>query len=189
MVLEEGGKLLRYNFRGFPGRVPRSEVFLHPKNTFFGEMLRPRRGGCAARRPLTTDHKKFCITVRYPREHSTSGVIPPAGTSGARNTKISSLNPLDYCSGASPPAADSDEALDEADKASALDDEPNGATDDSETETQDDEEHESGEDDTCDFRPARLHTTTSRHDDWLHRGPFLKPMPLHIYMAQVERIR
>ena len=32
-----------------------------------------------------------------------------------------------------------------------------------------------------------LHATTYRVDDWLHRGPFLAPMPLHLYLRFVTR--
>ena len=31
--------------------------------------------------------------------------------------------------------------------------------------------------------------TSSRHDDWLHRGPFLADLPWHAYMMRVQRAR
>ena len=31
--------------------------------------------------------------------------------------------------------------------------------------------------------------TSSRHDDWLHRGPFLADLPWHAYMMRVRRTR
>ena len=37
------------------------------------------------------------------------------------------------------------------------------------------------------YRPVRLHATTSRFDDWLHRGPLLQPLPFWVYMQQVMR--
>ena len=34
-----------------------------------------------------------------------------------------------------------------------------------------------------------MHSTTSRHDDWLHRGPFLADLPWLVYMMRVQRVR
>jgi hypothetical protein len=31
--------------------------------------------------------------------------------------------------------------------------------------------------------------TSTRHDDWLHRGPFLADLPWHVYMRRVQRTR
>ena len=39
------------------------------------------------------------------------------------------------------------------------------------------------------YRPVRLHATTSRFDDWLHRGPWLHSIPYHLYIHDIMRVR
>ncbi len=39
------------------------------------------------------------------------------------------------------------------------------------------------------FQPVRLHATTSRFDDWLHRGPWLHSLPYFVYMHNIMRVR
>ncbi len=39
------------------------------------------------------------------------------------------------------------------------------------------------------YKPVRLHATTSRFDDWLHRGPWLHSLPFFIYMHNIKRVR
>ena len=34
-----------------------------------------------------------------------------------------------------------------------------------------------------------LRSTTSTHDDWLHRGPYLNDMPFHTYTEYIDRVR
>ena len=34
-----------------------------------------------------------------------------------------------------------------------------------------------------------LRSTTSTHDDWLHRGPDLNDMPFHTYTKYIDRVR
>ena len=41
---------------------------------------------------------------------------------------------------------------------------------------------------TDDLEITTLTNTTSLHDDWLHRGPFLADLDLHTYVAHVVRI-
>ena len=48
-------------------------------------------------------------------------------------------------------------------------------------------EHSGGEEET--YQPVRLHATTSRLDDWLHRGPWLQSLPFFVYMHNVKRVR
>ena len=36
---------------------------------------------------------------------------------------------------------------------------------------------------------VECHATCTRHDDWLHRGPFLADLPWHAYMMRVRRAR
>ena len=38
-------------------------------------------------------------------------------------------------------------------------------------------------------RAAECRTTCTRHDDWLHRGPFLADLPWRVYMMRVRRTR
>ena len=51
----------------------------------------------------------------------------------------------------------------------------------------DDEEAEN--DEQCAFEVAECRVTSSRHDDWLHRGPFLADLPWQVYMMRVQRVR
>ena len=51
------------------------------------------------------------------------------------------------------------------------------------------DEQEEGEDDQCTLQAAECRVTSSRHDDWLHRGPYLADLPWQIYMMRVQRVR
>ena len=37
-------------------------------------------------------------------------------------------------------------------------------------------------------QPCEVRTTTSRHDDWLHRGVQLAALPFIVYMARVKKV-
>ena len=39
------------------------------------------------------------------------------------------------------------------------------------------------------MQAAEGRATSTRHDDWLHRGPFLADLPWHVYMRRVRRAR
>ena len=49
------------------------------------------------------------------------------------------------------------------------------------------EEHSDDQEET--YQPVRLHATTSRFDDWLHRGPWLHSLSYFVYMHNVKRVR
>ena len=62
------------------------------------------------------------------------------------------------------------------------------------------DDHCSDEDSRGDAHPAteepehtvqatECRVTSTRHDDWLHRGPFLADLPWHVYMRRVRRAR
>ena len=64
----------------------------------------------------------------------------------------------------------------------------------SDGESNDEEEEENDEadvdgDEHCNLEPAQIHTTTSRHDDWLHRGSLLADLPWLVDMMRVRRVR
>ena len=48
-------------------------------------------------------------------------------------------------------------------------------------------EHSDGQEET--YQPVKLHATTSRFDDWLHRGPWLHSLPFFVYMQNIKRVR
>ena len=50
------------------------------------------------------------------------------------------------------------------------------------------EDNDDGEAVPDDFVPTAVHATTTAVDDWLHRGPFLEPLPLFVYMQHVQRV-
>ena len=58
-----------------------------------------------------------------------------------------------------------------------------------EEEKADEDEDDQDGDEQCKLEPAEIHTTTSRHDDWLHRGPLLADLPWLVYMMRVRRVR
>ena len=39
------------------------------------------------------------------------------------------------------------------------------------------------------YQLVRLHATTSRYDDWLHRGRWLRSLPYFVYMHSINRVR
>ena len=51
----------------------------------------------------------------------------------------------------------------------------------------DDNDEDNAEDAT--LQAAECMVTSTRHDDWLHRGPFLADLPWQAYMMRVQRIR
>ena len=69
--------------------------------------------------------------------------------------------------------------------------------DDDDTGLDDNAERDSDADGGGDVDPAAVpvmtatecRTTSTRHDDWLHRGPFLADLPWHVYMRRVRRAR
>ena len=48
-----------------------------------------------------------------------------------------------------------------------------------------DADHTDG-DERCNLEPAVIHATTSRHDDWLHRGSLLADLPWLVYHTLVK---
>ena len=68
-------------------------------------------------------------------------------------------------------------------------------TSEAETGSNDSEGNDDGMDDPdadaeeCEVQATECRTTSSRHDDWLHRGPFLADLPWHAYMMRVRRTR
>ena len=52
-----------------------------------------------------------------------------------------------------------------------------------------DEETEHSDEQEETYQPIRLHATTSRFDDWLHRGPWLHSLPYFVYMHNIRRVR
>lgn len=68
-------------------------------------------------------------------------------------------------------------------------DEEEGEGDEGE-ESVDEDGHEDAEGDgQCTFQAAECRVTSSRHDDWLHRGAYLADLPWEIYMMRVKRVR
>ena len=41
----------------------------------------------------------------------------------------------------------------------------------------------------CNVQAVECHATSTRHDDWLHRGVFLADLPWYAYMMRVQRVR
>ena len=41
----------------------------------------------------------------------------------------------------------------------------------------------------CNVQAIECHATSTRHDDWLHRGAFLADLPWYAYMMRVQRTR
>lgn len=39
------------------------------------------------------------------------------------------------------------------------------------------------------LQAAQCMVTSTRHDDWLHRGPFLADLPWQAYMMRAQRVR
>ena len=57
-------------------------------------------------------------------------------------------------------------------------------------EQEDDEDEDDREpDEHCKLEASEIHVTTSRHDDWLHRGSLLADLPWLVYMMRVQRVR
>ena len=88
--------------------------------------------------------------------------------------------------------AGADESAEEADGAFAADDadeasEHEEGADETADDADDADEAELGME--CPVQAAELRTTCSRHDDWLHRGPFLADLPWRVYMMRVQRAR
>jgi hypothetical protein len=55
---------------------------------------------------------------------------------------------------------------------------------------EDDEDEDDRErDEHCELEASEIHVTTSRHDDWLHRGSLLADLPWLVYMMRVQRVR
>ena len=59
----------------------------------------------------------------------------------------------------------------------------------SDEEEGDEDEHGAGGHEHCNLETAEIHATTSRHDDWLHRGSLLADLPWLVYMMRVQRVR
>ena len=59
----------------------------------------------------------------------------------------------------------------------------------SDEEEGDEDEHNAGDEKHCVLETAEIHATTSRHDDWLHRGSLLADLPWLVCMMRVQRVR
>ena len=62
-----------------------------------------------------------------------------------------------------------------------------GESEESNGEQEDDENKDDNDD--YNLEHAEIHATTSRHDDWLHRGSLLADLPWLAYMMRVQRVR
>ena len=72
------------------------------------------------------------------------------------------------------------------------DDESNHDTDAEDNEVEGEDDNKENERDTLDedlIQMKTLRSTTSTHDDWLHRGPYLHDLPFHTYTEYVDRVR
>ena len=85
------------------------------------------------------------------------------------------------CSGVHP--AQGNEQEDEQEEQEKVEDE-----EEDEQEEGEEPEDEEGED-PCTLEASECRVTSSRHDDWLHRGPYLADLPWQIYMMRVQRVR
>ena len=61
--------------------------------------------------------------------------------------------------------------------------------DDEDTRDPEAEADDKEEDDAMLVQMRTLRQTTSTHDDWLHRGPYLRDLPFHTYAEYVDRVR
>ncbi|CAK8992166.1 unnamed protein product [Durusdinium trenchii] len=78
-------------------------------------------------------------------------------------------------------------ASDSEDGASLADD--SAKEDPEETAVEDEEQQDAEKDRNQHWDKTVLRTTTTLHDDYLHRGPWLAPMPLFVYASRVRRVR
>lgn len=72
------------------------------------------------------------------------------------------------------------------------DDESNHNTDAEDIDVEGEDDTKKEERDTLDadlIQMKTLRSTTSTHDDWLHRGPYLNDMPFHTYTEYIDRVR
>lgn len=51
----------------------------------------------------------------------------------------------------------------------------------------DDPDHLDDEKEDCEMQATECRVTLTRHDDWLHRGPFLADLPWYVYLKRVQR--
>ena len=89
---------------------------------------------------------------------------------------------------------DADLAPDDVDHAADDEQSEDGATENerSDNEADAEEEDEKEADKMVDadiIHMKTLRTTTSTHDDWLHRGPYLRDIALHTYTEYSDRVR
>ena len=61
--------------------------------------------------------------------------------------------------------------------------------DDEDTRDPEAEADDKEENDAMLVQMRTLRQTTSTHDDWLHRGPYLRDLPFHTYAEYVDRVR
>ena len=78
-------------------------------------------------------------------------------------------------------------ASDSEDGASLAED--SAKEDPEETAVEDEEQQDAEKDRNQHWDKTVLRTTTTLHDDYLHRGPWLAPMPLFVYASRVRRVR
>ena len=72
------------------------------------------------------------------------------------------------------------------------DDESNHDTDAEDNDVEGEDDRKENERVTLDedlIQMKTLRSTTSTHDDWLHRGPYLQDMPFHTYTEYIDRVR
>ena len=72
------------------------------------------------------------------------------------------------------------------------DDESHHDTDAEDNDETGEDDLKNNERDTLDadlIQMKTLRSTTSTHDDWLHRGPYLNDMPFHTYTEYIDRVR
>ena len=53
----------------------------------------------------------------------------------------------------------------------------------------DEDKNHRNSDEHCNLESVRFNATTTRHDDWLHRGSLLADLPWLVYMMRVQRVR
>ena len=61
-----------------------------------------------------------------------------------------------------------------------------GQSQDEEQDSDEDGDTDAGDEDAGNLEPAVIHATTSRHDDWLHRGALLADLPWLVYHTIVK---
>ena len=151
-------------------------------------LLENRTPGILEAAPVTVNTVEFALA---PPPRGTSTAVARADAPPEVRPEASVMNATDDDALCASARAEED---DDAGSADALSNDARGSRDaspndeDAEQEcddlnTDDDDEHAAEG-----FVPTAIHATTSAVDDWLHRGPFLEPLPLFVYMQHVQRV-